>query len=102
MITLAVWVALGTVIGIVASALLQTDRADQSRVANVGASVVGAIAGGAVAYFFGHSGSTLAQVLSFETVLFSGVGAMLAVFVVNIVRNRQHHPLNAGGTPRID
>lgn len=102
MIQLAVWIALGMFIGVVASALLKTDRADQSPAVNIAASVVGAAGGGAIASILGFSGRHLDQVLSYQTVLFSGVGAMLSLFVVNMVRDRQHHPLTEVGTPRID
>lgn len=102
MIQLAVWVALGAFIGVIASALLKTDRANQSTVINLGSSVLGAVGGGAAAWALGYGGSTFAQVLSFQTVLFAGVGAMLAVFLFNVVRDRAHHPLTAEGTPLID
>ncbi len=93
MMSLIVWVVLGVTVGGIASLLLKTDGADQSPAANVGASLIGAVIGGALASIVGYNtGVRIEQELSFQTVLFSGVGAMLGLFAANFLWYRGHHP----------
>ena len=89
MVGVVVWVTLGVFVGWMASLLLKTDEADRSTVANILASVVGAVMGGFVARLLGYSGARIEQVLTFQSVLFSGVGAAILLLAVNFLAARR-------------
>lgn len=88
MLNVIVWLTLGAFVGWIASLLLKTDEADQSPTANLGASVAGALVGGCVGSLMGPQ---LEGDLSFQSVLFSGGGAMLGLLVANFLLYRAHH-----------
>lgn len=92
MVGIIVWLTLGAFVGSIASLLLKTEEADRSTLANVAGSIVGAVIGGTVARLMGYSGAHLEQVLSFQGVLFAGVGAAIMLVVVNLIplRRRAH------------
>ena len=89
MVGIVVWVTLGVFVGWMASLLLKTDEADRSTFANILASVVGAVIGGFVARLLGYSGARIEQVLTFQSILFSGVGAAILLLAVNFLAVRR-------------
>lgn len=93
MVAIIVWVTLGAFIGWIASLLLKTEQADRSTAVNVGASVVGAVLGGLVSRLMGYGGARIEQVLTFEGVLFTGLGAALLLILANVLAiGREAHP----------
>ena len=92
MVGIVVWITLGTFLGVIASLLLKTDEADRSTFGDVAASVTGAVIGGFIARLLGFSGSSLEQVLTFESVLFAGVGAAVLLLAVNLLAARRAAP----------
>ena len=92
MLSIIVWVTLGAFVGWIASLLLKTDDDDPSTAANLGASIVGAVVGGGLASLVGHGASRIEDSLRFQSVLFSGVGAMVFLLGANLLRYRRHHP----------
>lgn len=89
MLGFIVWFTLGAFVGWIASLLLKTEDADRSTSINVAASIVGAVLGGLLARGLGYSGSRIEEVLSFQGVLFSGVGAAIVLVAANLVPLRR-------------
>jgi len=90
MVGIIVWFTLGAIVGVVANILLKTDDAERHPLVNVAASIVGAVVGGTLARLLGYSGQSLEQVLTFQGVLFAGVGAALMLLAVNLIPLRRH------------
>jgi uncharacterized membrane protein YeaQ/YmgE (transglycosylase-associated protein family) len=92
MLGIAVWITMGAVVGFVASLLLKTDEVERNIAVNVAASVAGAVIGGTVARFLGYGGTRLEEVLSFQGVLFAGVGAAAMLVAANVLALRSATP----------
>lgn len=91
MLSIIVWVTFGALVGWVASLLLKTDEVDQSVPANLGASIIGAVIGGALASIVNYSAAHATEGPSGQTLLFAGLGAMAALFITNFFHYRNHH-----------
>lgn len=91
MLSIIVWVTFGALVGWIASLLLKTDEVDQNVPANLAASVIGAVIGGALASIFGFGGLHLTGGPPGQTVLFAGIGAMAALLAANFAHYRSHH-----------
>lgn len=92
MLGIAVWITMGAVVGFVASILLKTDEVQRNIAVNVAASVGGAVIGGTIARFLGYGGTRLEEVLSFQGVLFAGVGAAAMLVAANVLALRSEAP----------
>jgi uncharacterized membrane protein YeaQ/YmgE (transglycosylase-associated protein family) len=88
MLHIVVWLAVGAVIGLVAGSLMRSED-DQSVFVNVLVGVVGAlVAGWIVAPYLGlHAGD--ARVLDFGALSVALVGAIVALALLSVVRNRR-------------
>ena len=88
MFHIVVWLAVGAAIGLVAGSLMRSED-DQSVFVNVLVGVVGAlVAGWIVAPYFGlHAGD--ARVLDFGALSVALVGAIIALALLSVVRNRR-------------
>lgn len=92
MLGIAVWITMGAVVGFVASLLLKTDEVQRNIAVSVAASVGGAVIDGTIARFLGYGGTRLEEVLSFQGVLFAGVGAAAMLVAANVLALRSEAP----------
>jgi len=88
MLHIAIWLAVGALIGLVAGLLTRGDD-DQGVFVNVVVGVVGALAAGwLVAPYFGlHAGDP--KVLDFSALPVALVGAIIALALLSVVRSRR-------------
>ncbi|MDB4932707.1 MAG: transglycosylase associated family protein [Myxococcaceae bacterium] len=89
MVATIVWVTLGAFVGWIASLLLDTDGAENNMPANIAVSIVGSVIGGFVARLAGPGGARIEDALTFQGVLFSGVGAAVMLLCVNLLAARR-------------
>jgi uncharacterized membrane protein YeaQ/YmgE (transglycosylase-associated protein family) len=90
MLHIAIWLAVGALIGLVAG-LLARGEDDQGVFLNVVVGVVGALAAGwLVAPYFGlRAGDP--KVLDFSALSVALVGAIIALALLSVVRSRRRH-----------
>jgi uncharacterized membrane protein YeaQ/YmgE (transglycosylase-associated protein family) len=89
MVAIVVWVTLGAFVGWIASLLLKSDGAPGSTSANVIASIVGSVMGGFLARLASHGGGRIEDALTFQGVIFAGVGAAVMLLGVNLLAARR-------------
>lgn len=92
MLSLVVWIALGLFVGAFASWFLRADHAGQNPIIYMAASVAGALFGGSLATALSLSGPRVERAFSFQTVLFSLLGAFALLIAVNLARARRPAP----------
>lgn len=80
MIGLILWLAIGGIVGWLASLIMRTD-AQQGIFLNVIVGIVGAFVAGLI-----FNGGTINQVVTIQTFLVSLVGAVVLLAIVNLVR----------------
>lgn len=84
---LIIWLVVGGVIGWVASLIMKTD-AQQGLFLNVVVGIVGALLGGWLISPLVGSGTVNQGDFSLEGLLVSLVGAIILLFIVNLIRRR--------------
>ncbi len=85
MISFLLWIAMGALVGWLASLLMKTDGA-QGALLNIVVGIVGAFVGGFIFRALGLPGSNINDGFSVYSVLVSIVGAVVVVGLVSLLR----------------
>lgn len=86
MIAFIVWIAMGALVGWVASLIMKTDS-QQGALLNIIVGIIGAALGGALFRFFGASGLNINDnQLSVYSFVVSLIGAVVVIALVKLVR----------------
>lgn len=85
MISLILWLAMGALVGWVASLIMKTD-ASQGTLLNIVVGIVGAAFGGMLFRFLGFSGANINDGFSIYSFFVSVVGAISLIAIVGAIR----------------
>ncbi len=85
MIAFFIWIAIGALVGWIASLIMRTD-AEQGTLLNIGVGVVGAMIGGFVMRTLGRSGANINETFSVYSFVVSLVGACILLGIANLFR----------------
>jgi uncharacterized membrane protein YeaQ/YmgE (transglycosylase-associated protein family) len=85
MISFLLWIAMGALVGWLASLLMKTDGA-QGALLNIVIGIVGAFVGGLVFRFLGFQGTNINDGFSVYSVIVSVVGAVIVIALAQLLR----------------
>lgn len=85
MIAFVLWLAVGALVGWIASLLMRTNQ-EQGTLLNITVGIVGALVGGFLMRAFGRPSATINEVFSLSSFLVSLLGACVLLAVINLFR----------------